>query len=145
MALTAAASCEEVAAAFVQGERIDWAARFAGYQAARADLPTYAFERERYWIETGARHEEDRSGEATGQGMLGRRLRSAGVRGHFETMLEASSWVGEHRVEGRVVLPATGHVELMLEAAEEAGATVRGGTLEGLTLEGRGAGSAAAG
>ena len=34
-------------------------------------------------------------------------------------LLSAKSWIGEHVVEGRVVLPATGHLELMLEAAAE--------------------------
>ena len=96
---------------------MDWERRRGERKLRRARLPRYAFQRERYWIAERDRDEE--SGELTGRGMLGRRLRVAGMRGQYETRLSAASWVGEHEVEGRVILPATGHLELMLEAGAE--------------------------
>ncbi|MBS1799662.1 MAG: polyketide synthase dehydratase domain-containing protein, partial [Acidobacteria bacterium] len=135
--LSASATCAEVAEGFVQGAGVDWAERAAGRVLRRVGLPTYAFERERYWVEATA---EAEWGEASGGSLLGRRLRSAGVRAQYETRLEAESWVGEHAVEGRAVLPATGHLELMLEAAAELGES---GVVEDvvlaspLTVEGR--------
>ncbi|MFF1480705.1 type I polyketide synthase [Streptomyces sp. NPDC058301] len=51
-----------LAEAWVRGLPVDWSARFAGTAACRIDLPTYPFQRKRYWFlpETpDARPQED--------------------------------------------------------------------------------------
>jgi acyl transferase domain-containing protein len=42
---------EAIAEAWVGGARVDWEALHAGYLPVRTPLPTYAFDRERHWIE----------------------------------------------------------------------------------------------
>ncbi|MDI5965473.1 type I polyketide synthase [Streptantibioticus silvisoli] len=41
-----------IAAAHAHGVRIDWSAVFAGWGGRKVELPTYAFQRERYWLDT---------------------------------------------------------------------------------------------
>ena len=43
-----------LAQAHAHGVNVDWRAFFAGSDARRIDLPTYAFQRKRYWVETAA-------------------------------------------------------------------------------------------
>ncbi|WP_263172740.1 type I polyketide synthase [Streptomyces sp. SCSIO ZS0520] len=40
-----------LAQAYVQGAEVDWPALFAGPRGPQVDLPTYPFQRERYWVQ----------------------------------------------------------------------------------------------
>ncbi|MGW6445275.1 SDR family NAD(P)-dependent oxidoreductase [Lentzea sp. NPDC055074] len=111
-----------VAEAYVAGVDVTW--DFAG--AAVVDLPTYAFEHERYWLDGRARTADVSSAGLTSaeHPLLGAALSLADSGGVVLTgvlSLEAQPWLADHAVNGTVLLPGTGFVELALRAGEEVG------------------------
>ncbi|WP_370644564.1 SDR family NAD(P)-dependent oxidoreductase [Actinoplanes sp. L3-i22] len=130
-----------VAGAWTRGVPVDWTALLPAGRPV--DLPSYAFDHQRFWID-----EWDFSDAWTGG--AARRLTAAGLT-RFEhpllgavvaapqsgglvltgrLSLDRHPWVADHEVLGSVLLPGTGFVELALRAGEEVGCE----SLEELTL-----------
>ncbi|ORW69652.1 hypothetical protein AWC22_25615 [Mycobacterium riyadhense] len=109
--------------AFVAGVAVNWRLALAG--GHRVQLPTYAFERRRYWLQPNAVGAFDPAGlglGGAGHGLLG------AVIHHPETgdviltgRLSQSTqpWLIDHVVSGVVLFPGTGFVELALRAGNE--------------------------
>ncbi|WP_157555945.1 type I polyketide synthase, partial [Herbidospora yilanensis] len=115
----------------VTGHPVDWHLP----TAAATDLPTYPFQRERYWLTSRPQAGPELLGlSATGHPFLGASVERADDGGLLLTgrvSLEAHPWLAGHRIAGPVLLPGTALVELALVAGDRAG-TPR---VEELTIE----------
>jgi len=129
-----------LAEAHAQGAAVDWERLFAGRGAERVPLPTYAFQRKRYWLDARAA-----AADVAGAGLaaadhplLGAAISLAGEDGEEggwlltgRLALETHPWLADHSAYETVLLPGTGFVEMALRAAEQCGAE----GIEELTIE----------
>ncbi|KJK55293.1 type I polyketide synthase, partial [Saccharothrix sp. ST-888] len=123
-----------LAAAYTAGVPVDWSRFHAGRGARRIDLPTYPFQRRRFWLEAGsARFDVSDLGQLPAAHPLLGAVVAVGADGVVLTgrlSLRTQPWLADHVISGRVLLPGTAFMELAVRAADHVGA----GTVEELTL-----------
>ncbi|MER6129377.1 type I polyketide synthase, partial [Streptomyces sp. NPDC001795] len=126
-----------VSALFTRGVDLDWAAPLPWLsRAPRIALPTYAFQRRRYWLEVPA-GSGDASAlglAATGHPLLAAAMPVVGTGAVVLTgrlSLRSHPWLADHRLAGAAVVPSTAFLELAVHAGDQVGcAEVRELTLE---------------
>ncbi|MET8179267.1 SDR family NAD(P)-dependent oxidoreductase [Streptomyces sp. NPDC005336] len=124
-----------LAEAFTQGVAVDWRPVFEGLPVRAAALPTYAFQRERFWLgRSPAVGDVTAAGlSTTGHPLLGAAVLVAGGGMLFTGRLSTATapWLADHAVGGTVLLPGTAFVELAISAGYDLGC----GRLAELTME----------
>nr|WP_308437002.1 SDR family NAD(P)-dependent oxidoreductase [Streptomyces finlayi] len=111
---------------YVSGVAVDWPRLFDGTGARRTPLPTYAFQRDRYWPRPAPL-----SGDVTSAGLvpaehplLGAAVPLAGADGVLFTSrlsLRVHPWLLDHRVDGSARFPDTAFLELAVQAGDQVG------------------------
>ncbi|MEV5955790.1 type I polyketide synthase [Streptomyces sp. NPDC051987] len=125
-----------VAHLFVRGAEVDWTAVLPqGTAGLHVDLPTYAFDHRRYWLRTAPGTDAVALGQRPADhpllGAVIQLPRTDGLVLTSRLSLSTHPWLADHAVEGVVLLPGTGLVELALRAGDEAGC----GELDELVVE----------
>ncbi|MCQ8836574.1 SDR family NAD(P)-dependent oxidoreductase, partial [Streptomyces malaysiensis] len=131
-----------LAQAFIAGTDVDWRSAFPADPTPRTvDLPTYAFQHQRYWMNaSGAASDPSGLGlVAADHPLLGAAVELADGSTHLLTGRIAAAgggggsggWLGEHIVANAVLAPGAALVEWALRAADEVGC----GGVEELTLQ----------
>ncbi|MEB4212379.1 SDR family NAD(P)-dependent oxidoreductase, partial [Mycobacterium sp. 94-17] len=121
------------ATAFVAGVSVRWRGALDG--AGFVELPTYAFDRRRFWLSEGVAADASGLGLGAGEHPLLSAVvelpASGGVvlTGRLSASLQG--WLTDHAVSGTIVFPGSGFVELAIRAGDEVGCS----TVEELTLQ----------
>ncbi|MDT0393587.1 SDR family NAD(P)-dependent oxidoreductase [Streptomyces edwardsiae] len=127
--------------AHCHGAAVDWAAVFHGTGARRVELPTYAFQHRRHWLDTPAAA-ADAAGlglQPAGHPLLGGMTSIAGTESDGDGGLlltgrltpRTHPWLADHAVRGTALLPGAAVVELAVAAGDRLGC----GRLEEVVLE----------
>jgi acyl transferase domain-containing protein/NADPH:quinone reductase-like Zn-dependent oxidoreductase/acyl carrier protein len=117
---------DSLAQLWVRGVEVDWAALYPGSGLRRLRLPSYPFQRSRFWLETHAGASDLASAglDQAAHPLLGAAVGLAGGDGRLFTgrlSLSSHPWLAEHTVNGMALLPATAFLELALHAGRQLG------------------------
>ncbi len=102
---------------YAEGTDLDFAGLHGGERRRRQALPTYPFQRQRYWVEV--ERQGTGVGSDTGHSLLGGRFIDARGQVSYEVLLstEALPWLSDHRVFSRPIVPGAAYVEMASAAA----------------------------
>ncbi len=115
---------ESLSELYLQGVVIDWQGFDKDYARTRIELPTYPFQRQRYWYETS--HPVGQSLGLMGLAskgshpLLGQRHPSAGKEAQYDSQIgdHTPSYLADRQIYGRRFLPESFIAEISLAAGE---------------------------
>ncbi|MFD0364073.1 SDR family NAD(P)-dependent oxidoreductase [Nocardia sp. GCM10030253] len=115
-----------------QGVEVTWDELFDGRNGSRVPLPTYAFQRQRYWLPSAS--DPDIANGASDHPLLTGVMPVAGRDEWLFTgslSLRTHPWIADHTTYGVVLVPSAALMELLLVAGGKIGCTA----VDELTLE----------
>ncbi|MDB9517358.1 thioester reductase domain-containing protein [Roseofilum reptotaenium CS-1145] len=105
---------------YVQGAKVDWLGFDQNYNREKVVLPTYPFQREKYWIEINNSYQQKLHLSTTQylHPLLGEKLELAGIEDQhrFQSDLGAQSpdYLNHHQVFDQALFPGTGYLEMAM-------------------------------
>src|SRR5690606_11399002 len=113
---------ESLGTLYVRGAPVDWTGFDRPFHRRRIPLPTYPFQRRRYWMDIPVKPPAALPAAQGGHPLLGVRLDLPGtqeIRFTARISLDTLPYLRDHRVFGAPVLPAAGYLEMAAAAAKE--------------------------
>ncbi|MFJ4653369.1 type I polyketide synthase [Nocardia sp. NPDC088792] len=119
-----------LAIAYAHGAPVDWTGAFAGSGARIVGLPTYPFQRQRYWLDAGAGAASRAVDPHAGLRSAAHPLLTTAVEvadGGTAVVLtgrlsqQTHPWLADHTIDGTVLIPGAALIELALRAGQEIG------------------------
>jgi len=112
---------------YCRGININWKAFDESFNRYRVPLPTYPFQRKRYWMEAPKNNNYYNSVSALRSSqntqltpLIGQLLSlpdTKEIHFHHQISVNYPTWLGDHQVFDSVVMPGTGYLEIALEGA----------------------------
>lgn len=116
---------ESLGVLYTLGVNVDWAGIYP-HGSRRVDLPMYPWQRKRYWVapkESLSDNVARQRRSSAGHPLLGQRVTSSmHPSTHFwevDLGIDVLPYLGDHRVQGTIVLPATAYLEMAIAATTE--------------------------
>jgi acyl transferase domain-containing protein/NADPH-dependent curcumin reductase CurA/nucleoside-diphosphate-sugar epimerase/acyl carrier protein len=111
-----------LATLYTRGVEVDWARFDEGRGRRRTLVPTYPFQRERFWFDMRPGALASVHSAADVHPLLGHRLRSRQIEGsvfeaHFAP--DAPSFLADHQIHGLTIVPGAVYLEMMAAAAQQ--------------------------
>ena len=117
---------DSLAQLYVRGAKIDWVGFDRPYSRRKVALPTYRFQRKRYWAgslpDASGHPLAGRAAPARNGGdshpLLGQRLFAAVKEQIFESQFSANrpATLADHKIQGKVIMPGAAYLEMALAA-----------------------------
>ena len=115
---------------YTKGVEIDWAGFDRDYTRRKVLLPTYPFQRQRYWSQVDMRRPPAESspppplsfsGTTAQHSLIGQKFNSPLASTQFQSQLSTHSpaYLAHHRVFGQAILPAAAYLEMALAAGAQ--------------------------
>ncbi len=111
-----------MAKAYINKENVDWESYYDHYKYQRVVLPLYPFQRQRFWIEKDNSKLLTKQINDSTHPLLGNYIQSPIPVMQFNTEIDINqeplSFLHDHSLQGKVIFPGTGYIEMMLAVGQ---------------------------
>ena len=105
---------------YVKGAQVDWSGFDRDYSREKVVLPTYPFQRERYWVETAKGFDSKAISSNKLHPLINQKFQSPLSKEiFFESNFSTQNYpfLADHRIYEKVLVPGAAHISLVLAAA----------------------------